>query len=151
MGVVASACAATCSVDCLAVQRLVVLAVIAFVVAGCSTSKPGGKVASPTPQTVIGTVPKEKKTIVPAQFAQGDPGAGGKVFATAGCTSCHTLKAARSHGTVGPNLDQAQPDLGLIVERVTKGMGAMPPFKGQLTDKQIADVTAYVYKSTHSQ
>jgi mono/diheme cytochrome c family protein len=30
------------------------------------------------------------------------------------------------------------------VQRVTKGAGAMPSFKGQLTDKQIADVTAYV-------
>ena len=26
----------------------------------------------------------------------------------------------------------------------------MPAFKGQLTDKQIADVTAYVYSATHS-
>jgi mono/diheme cytochrome c family protein len=31
---------------------------------------------------------------------------------------------------------------------VTKGAGAMPSFKGQLSDKQIADVTAYVVKAT---
>jgi cytochrome c6 len=49
---------------------------------------------------------------------------------------------------VGPNLDQAKPALSLVVTRVTKGAGAMPPFKGQLTDKQIADVAAYVVKAT---
>ena len=32
----------------------------------------------------------------------------------------------------------------LVVTRVTNGMGAMPPFKGQLSDKQIQDVAAYV-------
>ena len=32
--------------------------------------------------------------------------------------------------------------------RVTKGMGAMPPFAGQLTDQQIADVAAYVTQAT---
>jgi mono/diheme cytochrome c family protein len=30
------------------------------------------------------------------------------------------------------------------VARVTKGLGQMPSFTGQLTTKQIADVTAYV-------
>ena len=32
----------------------------------------------------------------------------------------------------------------LVVERVTNGAGAMPSFKGQLSEKQIADVAAYV-------
>ena len=32
----------------------------------------------------------------------------------------------------------------LVVTRVTNGMGAMPPFKGQLSEKQIQDVAAYV-------
>jgi mono/diheme cytochrome c family protein len=66
------------------------------------------------------------------------------VFQSAGCAGCHTLKDAGSTGNVGPNLDQAKPPLSLAVQRVTKGAGAMPSFKGQLTDKQIADVTAYV-------
>jgi mono/diheme cytochrome c family protein len=121
----------------------------ALVVTGCSTSKPGGKIASPTPQTVVGTVPKEKKTVVPAQFQHGDPKLGKQVFLTAGCTSCHTLKAAGSHGNVGPNLDDAKPDITLIVTRVTKGAGAMPPFGDQLSTAQIANVTAFVYDSTH--
>jgi mono/diheme cytochrome c family protein len=130
------------------VRRLVLLLAVLAVASGCSTSKPGGKVAEPLPQTVVGTVPKEETAAVPAQYRDGSPGAGAAVFSSAGCSGCHTLKAAGSNGQVGPNLDQAKPSLALAVERVTKGAGAMPSFKGQLSDKQIADVTAYVVKST---
>jgi mono/diheme cytochrome c family protein len=69
---------------------------------------------------------------------------GKKIFASAGCTSCHTLKDAGSTGNVGPNLDQAKPSKTLAVQRVTNGKGPMPPFKGQLTDAQIAAVATYV-------
>jgi mono/diheme cytochrome c family protein len=116
--------------------------------AGCSTSKPGEKTVSPTPVTVIGTVPKAQTATVPAVYKHGDATAGRKVFLSAGCSGCHTLKDANSHGNVGPNLDDAKPPLSLVVERVTKGAGAMPSFKGQLSDKQIADVAAYVVKAT---
>jgi len=81
--------------------------------------------------------------------ATGDAAAGKKVFESAGCTGCHTLAAAGSSGNVGPNLDQAKPDRALIHLRVTKGKGPMPPFQGQLTDKQIGDVVEFVYSSTH--
>ena len=50
----------------------------------------------------------------------------------------------RRDGDRGPNLDEAKPPYDLVVTRVTNGMGAMPPFKGQLSDKQIQDVAAYV-------
>jgi mono/diheme cytochrome c family protein len=124
--------------------------VLALLVAatGCSTSKPGEKTVSPLPTKIVGTVPKQAAPTVPAQYKNGDPTAGKKVFLTAGCTGCHTLKDANAHGTVGPNLDQVDVPLSLAVQRVTAGGGAMPPFKGQLTDKQIADVTAYVVKTT---
>ena len=72
------------------------------------------------------------------------------MFASAGCGGCHTLKAAGSTGTVGPNLDQLKPPLDRIVVQVENGGGPMPAFKGQLTDKQIQDVAAFVYASTHS-
>ena len=126
------------------VRRLLPLVFVLVLAVGCSTSKPGEKTAAPLPSTVQGTVPKEQTATVPAQYKNGDPAAGKKVFLSAGCTGCHTLKDAGSNGTVGPNLDQAKPPLTLVVQRVTKGAGAMPSFKGQLTDKQIADVTAYV-------
>ncbi|MBA2384007.1 MAG: c-type cytochrome [Actinobacteria bacterium] len=79
---------------------------------------------------------------------QGDATAGEKVFAAAGCGGCHVLEAAESSGSVGPNLDESKPDAGLVVERVTNGMGAMPSFKGQLDEQQIHDVAAYVVEST---
>ena len=85
-----------------------------------------------------------------ATASQGDPTAGKAVFASAGCGGCHTLKAAGSTGTVGPNLDQLKPPLDRIVIQVDNGGGPMPAFKGQLTDKQIQDVAAFVYASTHS-
>jgi mono/diheme cytochrome c family protein len=132
------------------VRRLaLLLAAVALVAGGCDWSKPGGKEVTPTAQTVEGTVPTATQAEVPSQYANGDATAGKQVFETAGCKGCHTLKAAGATGTVGPNLDDAKPELALIVDRVTKGQGGMPSFKGQLSDKQIADVAAFVFESTH--
>ena len=75
---------------------------------------------------------------------QGDPVAGKAVFASAGCTSCHTLADAGATGTIGPNLDAASPSADLVVERVTNGQGVMPSFKDTLSEQQIQDVAAYV-------
>jgi mono/diheme cytochrome c family protein len=90
---------------------------------------------------------EEGTTSAPSEPA-GDAAAGEAVFASAGCGGCHTLKAAGSSGNVGPNLDEAKPDLDLVVERVTNGKSPMPSFKGQLNEKQIQDVAAYVVQST---
>jgi len=134
------------------VRRLAPFALLPVLVvfaAGCSTSRPyGHQTVKPVPTKVVGKVPKAQTATVPAQYKNGDATAGKQVFLTAGCTGCHTLKDANSHGTVGPNLDDAKPPLSLVVARVTKGQGAMPPFKGQLSDKKIADVAAYVVKAT---
>ena len=78
----------------------------------------------------------------------GDAAAGEQVFADAGCGACHTLASAASNGAVGPNLDEAKPSAELVVDRVTNGMGAMPAFGSDLSEKQIADVAAYVVSST---
>lgn len=97
------------------------------------------------------TAPPATETAPPATGQPpGDAAAGEQVFKTAGCASCHTLAAAGARGTVGPNLDQARPDLAVIVDRVTNGKGVMPPFKGSLTAKQIEDVAAYVFQATHA-
>lgn len=80
----------------------------------------------------------------------GDPAAGKQVFETAGCVSCHTLSDAGATGTVGPNLDQAQPPAELVVQRVTNGQGVMPPFKDSLSEQQIQDVAAYVSSAAGS-
>ncbi|MGH3049232.1 MAG: c-type cytochrome, partial [Gaiellaceae bacterium] len=107
----------------------------AAVLAGCGSQG----VTTPTPQTVVGSLPKPKQLpITPAFKVKGDPVAGKSVFASAGCSGCHTLAAANATGTVGPNLDQSKPDYRKATARVTLGKGAMPSFKGQLSDQQIA-------------
>jgi cytochrome c6 len=76
--------------------------------------------------------------------------AGEKVFTSAGCVTCHTLKAAGSKGTIGPNLDQLKPSVARVVKQVTNGGAIMPAFKDKLSPKQIQDVAAFVASSTHS-
>jgi cytochrome c6 len=79
----------------------------------------------------------------------GNPTAGKNVFANAGCGSCHTLDDAGTKGTIGPNLDDAEPSVDKVEERVTNGKGPMPSFKDQLTEAEIKSVAAYVYAATH--
>jgi cytochrome c553 len=104
----------------------------------------------PKEATAAATTTTAPTATTTAPATQGDATAGKAVFASAGCSGCHTLKAAGATGTVGPNLDQLKPPLARIVLQVNKGGGPMPAFKGKLTDKQIQDVAAFVYASTHS-
>jgi mono/diheme cytochrome c family protein len=132
------------------VRRLTSLALLALLaVAGAACSVPGREVTTATPDTIQGKPPTntEPTLTVPPEYANGDPAAGKEIFTTS-CASCHTLSDAGATGTIGPNLDEAQPELELVVDRVVNGKGAMPPFKGQLTDKQIADVSAYVVEAS---
>ena len=71
---------------------------------------------------------------------------GKSIFAT-NCASCHTLKAAGATGTVGPNLDDLKPPFPRAKKQVINGGGAMPPFKGKLSDKQIDAVARFVADS----
>ena len=131
----------------LAVIPLAALAAAALL-SGCGSQG----VVSPTPETVVGSLPKPTAEPETAAFKlKGDPAAGKGIFGKAGCVACHTLKAAGSSGAVGPNLDEAKPDASLVVERVTNGKSPMPSFKGQLSDQQIADVASYVVKATGGQ
>ena len=71
-------------------------------------------------------------------------GANGKTIFTAKCGSCHTLAAAGTTGTVGPNLDQLKPPEATVRTQVINGGGVMPAFKGTLSDAQINAVAKYV-------
>ena len=109
----------------------------------------GEKVAnvSPKPESPAPPASTPSTTTTSAAAPTGDVAAGKAVFESAGCVSCHTLKAANATGKVGPNLDEKKPPASLVVERVTNGKGAMPSFKGQLSAKQIQDVAAFVSTS----
>lgn len=72
------------------------------------------------------------------------PGDGKQIFADAGCAGCHTLKAAGSDGSTGPNLDDLQPSAAAVSEQVKNGGGGMPSFDGQLTAAQITAVAEFV-------
>jgi mono/diheme cytochrome c family protein len=98
------------------------------------------------------TEPAETETEPAETEAEGagDAAAGEAVFASAGCGTCHTLAAAGTSGTIGPDLDDTSPSFDKVVERVTQGKGAMPSFADQLSEQQIQDVAAYVSSSVDS-
>jgi mono/diheme cytochrome c family protein len=146
------------------VPLIAVLAALAVGLAGCGYE--GETTASP--ETVEGATPTEttptattettetettetettetettETTTTETTAGEGDPTAGKALFAT-NCGGCHVLSDAGTSGSVGPNLDDSQPDEALVVDRVTNGQGVMPPFAGVLTEQQIADVAAYV-------
>src|SRR5919206_4900528 len=54
---------------------------------------------------------------------KGNPSVGKALFLRPGifCGSCHTLKAAKTRGRDGPNLDRAKPSYDRIVAAVAKG------------------------------
>jgi mono/diheme cytochrome c family protein len=132
---------------------LVVVFFLAFMAAVIVLGKES-KEAAATPETTS-AAPSVTTQQAPTTTAKsgggtvGDPAAGKAVFASAGCTGCHTLKAAGATGNIGPNLDQLKPSESAVQHQVEHGGGAMPAFKGQLSPKQIQDVAAYVYASTH--
>ena len=74
-------------------------------------------------------------------------GTDGKTIFQADCSSCHTLAAAGTHGTIGPNLDQLKPSEAIVQHQVEVGGGVMPAFKGKLSDAQITAVAKYVSSS----
>jgi cytochrome c553 len=89
-----------------------------------------------------------KKSESSGSSASALPGA--KVFASAGCGGCHTLAAAKSKGTVGPDLDQLRPDQQTVERQVRQGGVGMPSFAKKLSEIQISQVAQFVSTSTQS-
>ncbi len=87
-----------------------------------------------------------------AKSATGAPAAGEQqaatdgaaVYARARCGTCHTLAAAGSKATIGPDLDQLRPNRETVVRQVRSGGGSMPAFAGTLTEAEIQAVARYV-------
>lgn len=91
-----------------------------------------------------------------APAAQGDPERGKDVFAAQGCGNCHTLAAAGSTATIGPNLDDALQ--GQSTDEIRESIvnpnaeiaegfrsGVMPQdFGDKLSDQELNDLVAFL-------
>ena len=75
---------------------------------------------------------------------EGTPAVDGKAVFADTCGSCHTLSAAGTSGTTGPNLDDVSLDAGAIEGIVRDGRGGMPAFGDQLSDDEVAAVADFV-------
>lgn len=96
-------------------RRLLLIALFAALLVGCG----GGEETTATPETVEttatqtdtgGTETGETETDSGEGAVEGDPAAGKQLFASNGCSGCHTFEPAGSTGTTGPDLDEL-PDL----------------------------------------
>jgi cytochrome c551/c552 len=125
----------------------------ALLVAGCGSQG----VVLPTANGVSGTLTQPATT----PLAKGDPAAGKKLFASQGCTGCHTYAPAGAHGTIGPDLDKLaqyakQANQGSLQQFVQMSIttpsayiqpgyqNVMPTTYGNLPAKQIADLVAFL-------
>lgn len=136
---------------------LFVAMIAAVVVLAREPEEAEGHEATPTTETSTQQTQTQETETQPTDTqetrtepqVEGDPAAGEPVFTSAGCNGCHTLAAANATATVGPNLDETQPDYDAIVRQVVNGGGGMPPFEGRLTEDEIRNVSAFVFVSTH--
>jgi mono/diheme cytochrome c family protein len=107
---------------------------------------------------VTGPASAQVKTHAAVKATIGNAVAGKAAFTTAGCGSCHALKAAKSKGAIGPSLDTESLTEAKIITQITNGgygvMGAaakkqypfpMSSFKGKLTTAQIQNIAAFVF------
>jgi mono/diheme cytochrome c family protein len=105
-------------------------------------------------------LPENNGTPTKPAAPAGNAAAGKALFTAQGCNGCHTFKPAGSNGKVGPDLD----DLAANAKTANRGSvqdyaaesiedpgayvvpgyqdGVMPKF--QLTDKQVADLVAFL-------
>ena len=85
--------------------------------------------------------------------AQGNP-QGEQIFtekAAPPCALCHTLKAANSSGTIGPDLDELKPSVEQVRRAVKNGVGIMPAYGETLSDAEITAVAEYVANAVGGQ
>jgi mono/diheme cytochrome c family protein len=87
-------------------------------------------------------------------------GPGAQVFANNGCGGCHTLAAAQSGGTVGPDLDEVLPgqtakmvDESIVDPNAVIAKGYPPNvmpanFDETLSPKELEDLVQYLLKET---
>ena len=114
--------------------RLALLACIALALGACGGGDDSGGEATTTEATTT--------------TAEG--AAAGEAVFKDNCGSCHTLAAAGTSGTTGPNLDDLKPDEATVEQQVRNGGGGMPAFEGKLSEEQIMAVASYVSSNAGS-
>jgi mono/diheme cytochrome c family protein len=78
----------------------------------------------------------------PTETTEAGGGAGEKLFVS-GCGECHTLEAAGTTGTIGPDLDELAPhQKEEVLDVMAEGPGGMPP--DIYTGQQAEQVAEYV-------
>jgi cytochrome c2 len=137
---------------------------VAAYVAAVAGPRPGVSVTA-SPAAGGGTTTTTGTTTTPSGGGGGGLAAGKKAFADNGCGACHTLQAAGTTGTVGPDLDKAKsyastagkPLEDFIHESivdpnayVVPGFqpGVMPPTYAQLPKDQLDALVQYLVTST---
>ena len=78
------------------------------------------------------------------QAASGDPK---QVFAST-CGGCHTLSAAGTSGSIGPNLDELKPDAARVEAAIKTGPSSMP--ENLLAGEDAKSVAQYVAENAGS-
>ncbi len=124
----------------LPVRQFATVSVVVGVAMAVAAAAAVGRPVSTTPSTTISV------------------GTGQSLFTSVGCSACHTFKAARATGKIGPDLDTVALSFAQFTTQVTNGGCAvmtkaacakykfsMSSFKSRLTPAQIADIAVFVY------
>ena len=119
---------------------LALLLAISLTACGKSNTTP-----SPSPTTSAAASPATSPATSPSATTSGGGAAtvdAQSVF-KANCMACH---GASLEGSVGPNLQKVGGKLSkdLIVTTITNGRGAMPSFKGKLSDSEVGSLAAWL-------
>jgi mono/diheme cytochrome c family protein len=117
--------------------------------AGGTKTTPTKTTTTPTPTTTTTPAGGANPTAPAPGFPVGTASSGAPLFTSLPCGSCHTLAAAGTTGTLGPNLDTVKPSVAVAEIQIQNGGLDMPPFGSQISMQQIADLATYVYQSTH--
>lgn len=110
---------------------------------------PAGQYTESERDEALDSIAAYVSSVAARPSAQGGGGAASdetdpRALFSGNCAGCHVLSAARATGTVGPNLDESTLDRAAIEGQIRRGGGGMPPFEGQLTDRQIEALAQFI-------
>jgi len=116
---------------------------VTAVAAGCGSS--GHAPAATHARALGGGAPRTTTTSAPATPRVRT--VAGRALFRANCAACHTLADARAHGTKAggeANFDEIRPNTSSVRNFLEHRFGAMPRFRGRLSERQIDTIARYV-------